>query len=1107
MVQTSFRVKEDKIEDQTLNAFRDFLFNQFKELVLEIPDRLRLQEIIRGRTLMRDDLRHRTKPEDATEDILITPILEFLGYKQNVSYFRRTGSNSGQSRKECDYTLFVDQEKILVESEPLGKNLFKVGVGVKQLAGYLDIRSFNSEIGIATNGLNWVLVKYNVEKFGVDVIDQIDLLSFLQEFLGTKPLDNTSAILENFYRTFSKQFIVETAKELEITLDISKKNVSRKFYNDYIKLVFGVENNGEHSYCLIDGIQGSGLTEVQKRKFAITLMNRLIFIKFLEDRVLTRNNLLKDLLDNYNSLKEKENTLNFYDTYLKKLFYKVFNTSIIKRDYEVSNSPFFSDLPYLNGGLFRESFQNEGNIRVEDDILIKIINSLLLGYSFSIISQKATEYSSETENILDPDILGYVFEKTINFLTSPGDNARKQKGAYYTPEQITNHMSEKAIFYKILEKIKEGLSDSNWTKSDISKLSTIAEVATMNSMHEGTAKNILKRIDELKVVDPACGSGHFLTAALKLIVYIRKTIAEKAGLSVDLYELKRSTISLNLYGIDIEEPAVEIAKLRLWLSLIEEVDSENVNSIKTLPNIEYNIILGDSLIGWNGESLIQGTLGEIRDERLIGIFEGLEVYFADDPIGCSRLDKVKEHLFKEHPKVKDLTIAYSNLKQMYIIEQGERAVIIKRILETIRAKIYAFINPIFEEYINRTYFNPVHRNPNRPKFRVNNGIHWTLDFTEVFDNGGFDVVIGNPPYGFKFEQINRDYLRARFVSSSENGNSAMMFIERALELLKENGYLCFIVPKSLAFAQVWEEGRRIVVEHLSWTIDVSKAFLDVKLEQMIIGLLKNSHCLTYENERIDSHAVVTLEKEVLEKTGTILFSGSKDEISILKKMNASGRYFRDISTTRRGLPLQSFLTDSKTNFPVVMGRNISQYRIETPGQYLPNDTIKDQNPEVLDFLKNAKVVSQRIVAHIQNPVPHLVIMSAVNEKGLLSIDTVENTMITNNQYSAYFLVALLNSKIVAWYCYRFVFSNAIRSMDLDGYYIGKIPLPSSNKFIKEINSFIEENQEIFEAYGLTTISDEKINKKIIEIEKLIGKAYGLSEKEIEFVNIERLSLT
>ena len=81
---------------------------------------------------MRDDLRHRTKPEDATEDILITPILEFLGYKQNVSYFRRTGSNSGQSRKECDYTLFVDQEKILVESEPLGKNLFKVGVGVKQ---------------------------------------------------------------------------------------------------------------------------------------------------------------------------------------------------------------------------------------------------------------------------------------------------------------------------------------------------------------------------------------------------------------------------------------------------------------------------------------------------------------------------------------------------------------------------------------------------------------------------------------------------------------------------------------------------------------------------------------------------------------------------------------------------------------------------------------------------------------------------------------------------------------------------------------------------------------------------------------------------------------
>ena len=1105
MVQTSFRIRDDKIKEETLKDFHDILFVQFKELISEIPNLVTLQEIMRGRPLKREDLQHRTKPEDATEDILITPILEFLGYKQNVSYYRRTGSNSSQSRKECDYTLLVNQEKILVEAEPLGKNLFKVGVGVKQLAGYLDIRSFNSEIGIATNGLNWVLVKYNAEKFGIDVIDQIDLLSILQEFLGTKPLDNTSVILENFYRTFSKEFVVQTAKELEITLDISKKNVSRKFYNDYIKFVFGVEDDGVHSYCLIDGINGSELTDVQKRKFAITLMNRLIFIKFLEDRVLTRNNLLKDLLDSYNSLKEKESTLNFYETYLKKLFYKVFNTNRHRREPDVMNSTFFSDLPYLNGGLFRESFPNEGNIRVADDILIKIIDNLLLGYNFSIISQKTSVYSSESEGILDPDILGYVFEKTINFLTSPGDNARKKKGAYYTPEQITNHMSERAIFYKILEKIKEGLRDSDWTESDISKLSTIAEVATMSRMHEETAKNILKRIDELKVVDPACGSGHFLTAALKLIVYIRKTILEKAGLPIDLYELKRSAISLNLYGIDIEEPAVEIAKLRLWLSLIEEVDSENVNSIKTLPNIEYNVIMGDSLIGWNGESLIQGTLGEIKDERLIGIFEGLEVYFAEDPIGRSRLDKVKEHLFKEPPTIKDITIAYSNLKHMYIIEQGERAVIIKRILETIRAKIYEFINPIFEEYINRTYFNSVHRNSNRRKFRMNNGIHWALDFIEAFDNGGFDVVIGNPPYGFKFEQINRDYLRARFVSSSESGNSAMMFVERAMELLKENGYLCFIVPKSLAYAQVWEDGRKIVVDNLLWTIDVSKAFQDVKLEQMIIGMLKNNHYYTYENERIDSHAILTLEKEVLEKTGTILFSGSKDEISILRKMNVSGHYFRDISTTKRGLPIQSVLTKSKTNFPVLMGRNISQYRIQIPNQYLTDDVIAEHNIESLDFFKKAKVVSQRIVAHIQNPVPHLVIMSAVNERGLLSVDTVENTLITDHQYSPYFLVALLNSKIVAWYCYRFIFSNAIRSMDLDDYYIGKIPLPSSMKIIKRINSFIQENQDIFDAYSQTNIIDVKIKEKILVIENLIGKAYGLSDKEIEFIDFERLS--
>lgn len=1105
MVQTSFRIRDDKVKDETLKDFRGLLFQQFKELITEVPDRVRLQEIVRGRPLTREDLRHRTKPEDATEDILITPVLEFLGYEQNRSYFKRTGSDSEQSRRECDYTLLVDQEKILVEAEPLGKNLFRVGVGVKQVGGYLDIRSFNSEIGIATNGLNWVLVKYNAEKFDIDVISQIDLSAFLQEFFGTKPLDNTSVILEDFYRTFSKQFVVQTAKELEINLDISKKNVSRKFYNDYIKYVFGVENDGRHSYCLIDGISGTGLTDEQRRKFAVTLMNRLIFIKFLEDRVLTRNNLLKDLLDNYNSLKERENTLNFYETYLKKLFYKVFNTSRARRDPDVGNSAFFSDLPYLNGGLFRESIADEGSIRVADDILIRIIDNLLLGYNFSIVSQKASEYSSESGGILDPDILGYVFEKTINFLTAPGDNLRKKKGAYYTPEQITKHMSERAIFYKLLEKIKEGLRDSGWTEADISKLSTIAEVATMSSMHEGTAKKVLKRIDDLKVVDPACGSGHFLTAALKLIVYIRKTILERAGLPIDLYELKRSTISLNLYGVDIEEPAVEIAKLRLWLSLIEEVDSDNVNSIKTLPNIEYNVIMGDSLIGWNGESLIQGSMREIKDDRLVGIFEGLEVYLAEDPVGLSRLDKVKEHLFREPPTINDIRVAYSNLKHMYIIEQGERAVMIKRILETIREKIYSFINPIFEDYISRTYRNAFRRTPNRGRFMLNNGMHWTLDFIEAFDNGGFDVVIGNPPYGFKFEQTNKDYLRARFVSSAESGNSAMMFIERGMELLKQNGYLCFIVPKSLAYAQVWEHGRKLVLDHLLWTIDVSKAFQDVKLEQMIIGLLKDSNTNTYENERIDSPAKLTLEKDVLGKTGTILFSGSKDEISVLRKMNASGTYFRNISTTRRGLPLQSGLISSKTDFPTLKGRDISQYRIKKPDVYLPESVIAEQNDDAIDFLKKAKVVSQRIVAHIQNPVPHLFIMSAVNSQGLLSVDTVENTMITDEFYSPYFLVALLNSKVVAWYCYRFVFSNAIRSMDLDDYYIGKVPLPSSKKIMKEINSFIEQNQTIFDAYVQSKITDKSVTRKIAELENLICKAYGLSEKEIEFVEQETLA--
>ena len=1087
MVQTSFNIRNNKISEETVQQLKTLLKKQFEELQNQIPNRVVLDEILKGRTLTRSDHRFMSKPEDVTEQTLITPIFRFLGYVDNRTLFISTGSKDKE--RESDYTLVVNGEKVLVEAEPIGKDLYSnKHVGVGQLEGYLEKKSFKSQIGIASNGYTWVLCKYNDEKVKLDIIKEIDLRPVLYSFMGQNTLGDTESILENFCLTFSQKTIIETAKELEIKLDVAKREISKKFYEDYVKYVFGVTKEGSSSYGLIDGILGNNLTEVDKRKFAVTFMNRLIFIKFLEDRVLSRPNLLKDLLDNYNNMKESLPGSTFYEIFLKPLFYGVFNTSRETRDESIRTSEFFADLPYLNGGLFRENMPNESSIKVKDDIVTTIINELLLSYNFSITPKGTLVDASLSAGTLDPDILGYVFEKTINFLTSPGiDNRRKLKGAYYTPDQITKHMTEQAIFYKLLSKIKEGLKDCGWVESDIERFNTIEDVTNFPPTHQDTIKRVMEKIDELKVLDPACGSGHFLTNAMKLIVYVRKMILKNTDQEVDAYELKRRTVSYNLYGVDIEEPAVEIAKLRVWLSMIEEINVENVSSIKTLPNIEYNIIVGDSLIGWNDEVLIQTTVENLMsDSSLRDILITLEVAYVGVTESRNLLRLARKHLSEEYPKLEDVKKAYGYLKKIYTLEQGERAVLIKDILEKIKARLLEFIIPMFEEYINQNYEIVL---GSHSHVDAKNGVHWSLNFVEAMSNGGFDVVIGNPPYGYKFDKTPKKYLRAKFKSSSQNGNSAMMFIERSIDLLKEDGYLCFIVPKSLAYSQRWVDGRHFVLKHLIWTIDVSKAFQDVKLEQMIIGMIKNSNTESYENERIGTPYRISLKKDILDLTDTILFSGSKGELDILKKMNASNLYFRNVSHTKRGLPLQSKLKKTVGKYEVIRGRDIGRFTISNSQYYLDDADIIGHEEEVRGMISSEKIVSQRIVAHIKNPVPHLLIMSAVDRGRRVNVDTVENTYILNNKLSPDYLVALLNSELISWYCYHFVFSNAIRSMDLDDYYIGKIPLPSDKKKIDEILKFLSENKE-------QLAFDVHLKEKM---DDLINEAYRLTQNEKKLI--------
>lgn len=813
-------------------------------------------------------------------------------------------------------------------------------------------------------------------------------------------------------------------------------------------------------------------------------MSRLIFIKFLEDKGLVERNLLQRLLKEYRNVKIPAT---FYKTYLQPLFYDVFNTPPDRRKSNVNNIIFFKEIPYLNGGLFREVVPKEKESDVDNEIIEVIIKKLLEKYSFTLNGK------NEEEGSLNPDILGNVFEKTINYLTGKDENdKRKELGAYYTPEEVTSFISKNTIHPVIFEKIKIILKRFGWTDANINSYESLTDfLDNTPKSNPKVLKTIYDEINGIKILDPACGSGHFLTSAMKELIFIKKKLQENLE-KESVYTIKRQIISNNLHGVDIEGSAIEIAKLRLWLSLIENLDVSDISHLETLPNIEYKIIDGNSLIGWVNEGINQNVAITPYDDRIRGIFEGLKIAYVYKTEKFKLLSESEELLSTRGGRLVDnLKRAYSNLQILYSQEDGEKAVKLREILVTIRNAVYTVISPSFQKYnIDKSNSTKKNKKETVEKYNVSNQFHWNIDFGNIISSGGFDIIIENPPYGIKIKENERLYIPQSLPCTNEYVNSALAFIERSYYLAKDGGYIGLIVPKSLAYSQKWEIGRKLIKNDLDTIVDVSRAFKDVKLEQVIIIIKKGSASKNYKIKDIKDVTSFVIDKNYIDLTDTLIIHANKNDLEIFKKLNTSREFLGKISKTCRGLPFQKEVTNTKTRYPVYCGRDISKYNINDASKYLPSDLVDVEN-EKIKLLMQSKVLSQRIVAHVQNPVPHIIIMSVLDKKGILSLDTVENTILIDNDYSVEFITCLLNSRLISWYSYRYIFAKAIRTMDLDEYYINKIPLPKKSKKLDKFKTLYNELEKAQKQQD-----NFKVAKIDYEINSLIYALYDLNETEI-----------
>lgn len=462
--------------------------------------------------------------------------------------------------------------------------------------------------------------------------------------------------------------------------------------------------------------------------FANRLLGRVIFCWFLDKKGIINPD------QKYFDSESFENDNEYYKTKLERLFFGVLNTPIGDREFKDDVTPF------LNGGLFearRNDLYNDSKLSFPKNYFDDLFE-FLSGYNFT-----TDESTSQFQQIaIDPEMLGRIFENLLAEMTEEtGEQARKAKGAFYTPREIVDYMCKESLKEYLKTKIEkdEQLDQRLYQLIDAPDKDFQDQDHNWRRDWKPYKADILKALDELKVLDPACGSGAFPIGMLQLLV----RVYERLEARFDSYKTKLGIIEKNIYGVDIEPMAVEIARLRAWLSIIVDEESDS-KKIKPLPNLEFKFICANSLIDLdkNGSNT-----------------------FGDDPELQEKLASIRDGYFNTESlnKKKKLRGDYEKL-----VTQGEGL-----FGESKKSKQLKTYRP-FDNEAQAEFFDP--------KF--------------MFGVNLFDVMVGNPPYlgekGNKkiFDGIVESGLGSRFRLGKMD--LFYYFFHLGLDVLKENGILSFI---------------------------------------------------------------------------------------------------------------------------------------------------------------------------------------------------------------------------------------------------------------------------------------------------------------------------
>lgn len=887
-----------------------------------------------------------------------------------------------------------------------------------------------------------------------------------------------------------KAFSVET-----LTKDFFKKY--KEHYQAFVDHLLSEAEGTRESFGVAELEDEEEQEKADKpiRDFVKTLLGRLVFLHFLQKKGWLGcpaggkkwKGGDQDFLQSFLRFAiEKGDAEFFHSKYLCPLFFEALNTPDRPGDLFPLNG---TRLPYLNGGLFEEDGDEQRGIEFPVELFRGLLD-FFGEYNFTIDENDPEDH----EVGIDPEMLGHIFENLLE------DN--KDKGAYYTPKAIVSYMARQSLLHYLQTHLGEN-----------EELETLLNEKDLAKHPEGSfvAENkqaVVERLEEVKICDPAIGSGAFPIGLLQEILWTRLALQPELNTPAERAELKRQIIQHSIHGVDIDPGAIEIARLRFWLALVVDEDEP-----RPLPNLEYKIHRADSLIEYiRGEPVNLGT--EPPTDAGTKAAVGKLIAAKRALFTAQRLPEKRAAWFDLYRALAEVAQTeftwlrnetnFADAERMAVLDTGIREFgqwIGK--VDGIRKQKVHHQETLLAQL--RDWFD----DPQNPTFL------WNLHFGEVFANGGFDVVIANPPYLLLQDGVGENWYKEALSTKYTEcvGYKVDLyhaFIGLISQMCRGSGISCYITPSNFRTNNYCPGMRRYLVANfaIDQIVVFSEKVFNANVNNLLFLAKRTLPAAAHKVLFCQCTELASLARKSFPKEESVqriygdgrpLLPVSSGESELIDRIEGESTPLGKLATVSFGMQLrdrrefpQDVIKPNSGERPTsehkmcLTGRNIDRYRITYTDLYCFFNRAAKRGGcwNEKQHLTKGKILTPQI-----GRIPNF----AIDVEGRPILNTA--FMIICKAANPKFVVAILNSKVTAFYWIAQFSDDRKQFPKVKGTYLKNLPIP-------EVNPEEEARlSELADACAAAAQRDDSASLVALEgeIDQIVYRLFKLKPEEIALI--------